>query len=487
MDQQTVAVFVEFTVFEPASALFTVAKLLYEVPPMGKPLTKTHINTLSLYANPNQSFGSFIVACQIVFLVLLVYYLIRELRKMYEFSCSYFNSFWNWMDLLQVISAVTTVVLFFFKEKYVSRFVQRVQANPFETSSVDYVIVWYQLEVYVLSVVVFIVTVKLLRLLRFNSHICQMSASLRTSSSHMLSYSVIFFVLLISFACLGMLVFGNAVQAYSSFVEVFSALLQKFLGGNLHFEELQNVNRIIGPIFVFSYMLCMGCVLINMFIAILNESYESVKNLSGGTFPDAKLGRFMRNYYKNHLCNFHDVFKRKLGNFGYRHRLWDPKRREPEEFKDPILGSFVSLACNNSQYSSQNVIFSSQDRLVVNAKATEIEVESLDLKPELSTNSQIETIMECPTPAETECSSSSCELLDLISELPESLVDDDDTMENVRQKLADVGAVLRLSKHSYRRFSTRGDKFVVERDIHLGTPVAIRFKGRRLSHKFQVI
>ena len=495
IDDRTVAVFVEFTVFEPASVLFTTAKFIYEVPPSGKPLVKKQIKTLSLYTSPNQRFSSFNVACQIILLLLIVYYFIRELRKMHQLRCAYFKDFWNWMDLLQVLSATVTVVLFFFKEKYVSHFVQSVQANPFDTSSIDYVVLWYELEVYILAVVVFIVTVKLLRLLRFNAHICQMSASLRKAARHISSFSVVFLILLIAFANLGMLVFGNVVTSYSLFMEAVSALLLKFLGGDMHYYEIRNENRIIGPMFVFFYMLCMGFVLMNMFVAILNESYDEVKELSGGTFPDAKLGNFMRRYYREHIGMGHDTLKRKMGRLGYRHKLWDRRRRESEEFKkDEILGSFVSLPCDYPHCISQDMLYSSRVALLGQNRPIETET-ALTEKPEVSseaemrlnTASQMETIGECSTPAETECSSSSCELLDLISELPESLVDDDDTMTNVRQKLVDYGAVLRISKRSYRRFSASGDKFVVERNYQIGAPVALTFKGRRLNNNFQVI
>ena len=191
IDEKTAAVLIEFTVFQPSTSLFSVAKLLYEVIPTGKPETRARFHTLSIYGTSDPRLRSLFVACQIILLILVAYFLILEAVKIYRQRCSYFVSFWNWMNLLQLVSAIITIAFFFFKEKYISSFVKRVQANPFETVSVDYALFWSDLELLVLSVVVFVVTVKFLRLIRFNRHVCQMVASLKISSPNVASYSVL--------------------------------------------------------------------------------------------------------------------------------------------------------------------------------------------------------------------------------------------------------------------------------------------------------
>ena len=60
-------------------------------------------------------------------------------------------------------------------------------------------------------------------------------------------------------------------------------------------------------------------------------------------------------------------------------------------------------------------------------------------------------------------------------------MDDDDTIDNVRKGLADVGAVLRLDEQTLRRFSTTGDKYIVQANIQMGLPVAVHFRSRRNS------
>lgn len=513
IDERTAAILIEFTVFQPSTLLFSVGKLLYEVYPTGKPVSQARFDTLSIYGTSNPSISSFFVACQIILLLLIAYFLLLEVVKIYRQSCSYFRSFWNWTNLLQLIFATTTIAFFFFKEKYVSSFVKQVQENPFETASADYVLFWSDMEMIVLSVVVFIVTVKFLRIIRFNRHVCQMVSSLKLSAPHISSYSVLFFVNILSFTLFGVLVFGNDMEPYHSFLEALVTLIQKFLGGDLHFYDLQSSNRILGPIFVFGYMLSMGFILINMFVAILNESYESVKELSGGKFADAELGTFIKQYYLARFLRLYEVLKRKLAITGYRRKFYDrPKIEKKSKLREEYVGSFLSVpsdyppyvepwACldNSSQLTliDNEVTVGETEASTVRAEAFtsggELVESSTDEPDTTSTTSVtssggckaelLDLLGELPASvvAPSFASSNTCsnaEFLDLLGDLPESIVDDDETIDNVRKGLADVGAVLRLDKRTFRRFSATGDKYIVQTNLHMGPSVALNFRAR---------
>ena len=513
IDERTAAVFVEFTVFEPSTSLFSVAKFLYEVIPTGRPETWARFDTLSIYATSDPKLHSLFVACQIILLLLIAYFLLLEAVKIYRQSCSYFTSFWNWMNLLQLVSAITTVTFFFFKENYLTSFVKHVQANPFETTSVDYILFWSDLELIVLSVVVFIVTVKFLRIIRFNRHVCQMVASLKLSSPHMASYSVLFFINMLAFTLLGLLLFGNEIESYSSFIDALGTLIQKFLGGDLHFYEYQSSNRVLGPIYVFSYMLSMAFILINMFIAILNESYGSVKELSGGKFADAELGDFIKQYYLARFTRLYEALKRKLGNFGYRHQLYDRSRNESKiKLRQECVGSFTALPSDYPPYvdtwdrvdcSSQHVLLddnvNAHDKITaedtidagqLNQAASFDDLDIPSVPPVASSddaNTELLDVLEdlpetviAPSIA-SDRNVSNTEFMNLLGDLPESMVDDDETIDNVRKGLANIGAVLRLNNNTLRRFSTTGDKYIVQTNLQMGPSVALTLRARRES------
>lgn len=315
INDKTVAVFVEFTVFEPASALFSAVRYLYERFPTGGANTVTKIRTLTLYSPPDPTYGSFFQVCQLLLMLVILFFFLAEVGRLYRQKCSYFKHFWNWIEILQIISAVSTVVMFFFKEKYTSEFVKRVRENPFETSSTDYIVLWSDMEVYLLALVLFLVTLKFLRLIRFNRHVCQMTGTIKLSVEHVISFFIVFLAVILAYTQLGWLVFGASLAPYSSFYESVSSLLQMIVGGKMYFYEIRSVNFLLGPLFIFVYVLSMAMILLNMFLAILNDSYEHVKDTHGDDFPDARLGDFMSDYIQDrarHYSHMMTLYCKKL-------------------------------------------------------------------------------------------------------------------------------------------------------------------------------
>lgn len=61
------------------------------------------------------------------------------------------------------------------------------------------------------------------------------------------------------------------------------------------------------------------------------------------------------------------------------------------------------------------------------------------------------------------------------------MVDDEDTIDNVRKGLANIGAVIRLNKSTLRRFSTTGDKYIVQTNLNMGPSVAVTLRQGRES------
>ncbi|XP_068684513.1 polycystin-1-like protein 2 [Montipora foliosa] len=307
IDNQTVAVFVEFTIFEPSSSLFSAVKLLFERTPTGGSLATVAIKTLSLYASPDPSSRSLFQICQLVLMIMIIVFIFAEIGKLRREKCSYFKELWNWLELLQISSTICALVFFFLKESKTSQFVKKLQENPFKTTSIDYIEFMSDLETYLLSFVLFIITIKFLRLIKFNRHVCQVIGTLQRAATKVLSFMMVFVIIVLAYTQVGFLVFSTDVNAYSSFYSSLRALLLLLFGGAMHFEELQSTSRYITPIFLFSYLLTMFMVLLNMFLAILNDCYNEVKNVDPGeAFADAELGAFLVDYSKQKVKDYRD-------------------------------------------------------------------------------------------------------------------------------------------------------------------------------------
>ena len=292
IDDLTAAVFIEFTVFNPSSSLFSVVRGVFERLSIGVALTTIDVKTFALYPSSDVYFQSFYKACQILFLVFIIVCFVAEIIKFFR-EQSYLGQLWNWIELLLLATSFVAVAMSFMKGKYTSMYVKEIQRNPYETFSSDYIVKWTDHEIFWLSLTIFILTLKLLRLIRFNHHICQMQGTLQRSAKAVLSFSLVFGMVVVAFAHFGVLCFGPTMPVFWSFFQSLRVLLQMSIGRKIDYVRLALQYPNWGPIFLFFFLNCINFVLINVFVAILVDQYNDIRLESGKEFDDAKLGTFM--------------------------------------------------------------------------------------------------------------------------------------------------------------------------------------------------
>jgi len=60
-------------------------------------------------------------------------------------------------------------------------------------------------------------------------------------------------------------------------ISIFSFTLFRIILGDFNFQALQQANRILGPAYFIVYVFFVFFVLLNMFLAIINDTYSEVK------------------------------------------------------------------------------------------------------------------------------------------------------------------------------------------------------------------
>ncbi|XP_059999659.1 polycystin-2-like protein 2 isoform X4 [Lagenorhynchus albirostris] len=72
--------------------------------------------------------------------------------------------------------------------------------------------------------------------------------------------------------------------------------------GDFNFAGIQQASRILGPIYFITFIFFVFFVLLNMFLAIINDTYSEVKaDYSIGRRPDFELGKMIKKSYHNAL------------------------------------------------------------------------------------------------------------------------------------------------------------------------------------------
>lgn len=304
VDKRTAVVFIESTLFDPSTSLFCNIRNSYEKLPTGQAVTILDVRVLSLYPSQNVNFQSFYEVCQLLFLIVIVVFFIVEIIKCFR-QKGYFRQFWNWLELLLLVVSLAVVVVSFLKGKYTSLYVKKIQKNPYNTFSSDHIIYLLDVETFLLSAAIFIITLKLLKLIRFNRHICQMYGTLKSSAQPIMSFSLLFVVAVVAFTHFGYLCFGAQMANFSSFYKSLRLVLLMSVGKSINNAELHQKRTFLGPLYLFLFLMVMLFILINIFVALLVDAYGEIREeKEHGSLADAELGIFMYNVFIKKLKDF---------------------------------------------------------------------------------------------------------------------------------------------------------------------------------------
>ena len=167
------------------------------------------------------------------------------------------------------------------------------------------------------AICVFFAWVKLFKYISFNKTMTQLASTLarfgdvsNTSlyycffnfrcAGDVAGFAVMFFIVFFAFAQLGYMIFGSQVKDYSSFSDAIFTLLRTILG-DFDFYALEKANRVLGPIFFLCYVFFVFFVLLNMFLAIINDTYSEVKEEIAAQKNDFEIADYFKRGYNNML------------------------------------------------------------------------------------------------------------------------------------------------------------------------------------------
>lgn len=364
VDERTAAVFIEFTLFDPSTCLFCNVRNVYERLPTGQAVTASDVRAVSLYP------PLFHEIFQLLFLVAIFAFFVAEMINCFS-QKKYFRQVWSWVELLLLVVSFAAVVVSFIKGKYTSLYVKKIQTNPYETFCPDYIIRLLDLETVLLSLAIFVLTLKLLRLIRFNRHICQMQGTLKRSARPILSFSVVFATAVVAFTQFGFLCFGARLANFKSFFESLRMVAQMSVGKEINNEEIHQAYPVLGWMYLFFFLMAMIFILINIFVAILVGAYDEIRKEEGSSFIDAELGMFMSKVFLKKIKDLPGKitsvvklmlkkrWRRSLAKIPYRDtkysdiaaspvESWDRESQGGMEFKTPEGDITVPLASPES-------------------------------------------------------------------------------------------------------------------------------------------
>lgn len=304
IDRQTRAVILEFAVFNVNTNLLSIGTYFYEVLAAGAANTNRRVETLELYSTELSDLMFYFI-CQFLFMVMVLYYLIMMLVRFYKRRLSFFTSVWDMVDFLMVIFSVLSVALYMMRSKSVLKSVKAIQANPYKNVHFHEALNLAYWENAAIAFTIFMVTIKLLNLIRFNPYVIFFFSSFRQSVHYQLSYVVFFLVIFNAFVISGKQFFGHTVREYSSYAQAVISQFEFILGKAVPLDELRRENPFLGPSFALLYNITVTIVLLNMIVSVLNESYVDARSQAEESAEELEMARFIGE-------QFFKVFQKRL-------------------------------------------------------------------------------------------------------------------------------------------------------------------------------
>uniref|UniRef100_A0A8C6AQ38 Polycystin-2-like protein 2 n=1 Tax=Monodon monoceros TaxID=40151 RepID=A0A8C6AQ38_MONMO len=298
--RSTRVIFIDFSLYNANVNLFCIIRLVAEFPATGGILTSWQFYSVKLLRYVSY-YDYFIASCEITFCIFLIVFTTQEVLKIKEFKSAYFKSSWNWLELLLLV--LCFVAVFFNSYCNIQTFLLLGQLLKSTEKYSDFYFLahWHIYYNNIIAITIFFAWIKIFKFISFNKTMSQLSSTLSRCIKDIVGFAIMFFIIFFAYAQLGFLVFGSQVDDFSTFQNSIFTQFRIVLG-DFNFAGIQQASRILGPIYFITFIFFVFFVLLNMFLAIINDTYSEVKaDYSIGRRPDFELGKMIKKSYHNAL------------------------------------------------------------------------------------------------------------------------------------------------------------------------------------------
>lgn len=152
--------------------------------------------------------------------------------------------------------------------------------------------VWDETYGIILSLVVFLSTVKFLHMLKFNRRLSMLTATVSRATKDLRSFIFTFFIYFFAFTQLGYLLFGTVLKGFAGFASSIETLFCFFLGA-FDFVALEAVSPVLGPAFYFIFVWAIVFGMQTMFLVIIIEAFQVVRAETQFARNDYEIGEYI--------------------------------------------------------------------------------------------------------------------------------------------------------------------------------------------------
>ena len=232
--------------------------------------------------------------CLIFYLLFIIWMMIEEMKLLFKLKMKYLKEFWSLMNIGIIVCSWTNVGIL------ISKYSQSNEIGKIFERTSGYVYINIQpltylndISIYLFSFCCFFGTIKFVRLLRFNRRLFYFIQTLQHSQKDLISFSMMFSIVFISFVSLFYLLFHSQLLTCSSVTETTQMLFEMTL---MKFDanQLRQAAPFLGPFSFSLFIFIVVFICMSMFLTIINDSFRFVRdNQKDKTEADEHIFGFM--------------------------------------------------------------------------------------------------------------------------------------------------------------------------------------------------
>uniref|UniRef100_A0A3B3CD97 Polycystic kidney disease 2-like 1 n=1 Tax=Oryzias melastigma TaxID=30732 RepID=A0A3B3CD97_ORYME len=367
LDRGTRVVFIDFSTYNANINMFCVISLMVEFPATGGAIPSYQIRTVKLLRYVTY-WDYFILGCEMVFCVFILYYIVEEILELRIHKFSYLTSVWNILDIVVILLALVAIAFNVFRTIKVDNLLGKLLENPNIYADFEFLAFWQTQYNNMNAVNLFFAWIKIFKYISFNKTMTQLSTTLGRCAKDIMGFAVMFFIVFFAYAQLGYLLFGTQVDTFSTFVKCIFTQFRIILG-DFNFDAIDQANRVLGPIYFVTYVFFVFFVLLNMFLAIINDTYSEVKEELSSQKDELQITDIIKQVQDHSIMGHTDqeisaAFSQfdQDGNQVLDADEQERMKRELEEKRDALSAELNNLGKNYEKESVEKVSFTSQEQ-----------------------------------------------------------------------------------------------------------------------------
>ncbi|XP_067672234.1 polycystin-1-like [Haliotis asinina] len=269
---RTRAVFIEFSLYSAAVDLTTTVTILLEFPLTGGALSSQYVSTIKLLRFIPGRVDPLMV-CEVLFLLCAVYLFVHLGLTIREERAQFVKQFWNWLDLVIAMLTVVCIGLYIACVVMATDTFGYYTAHKNDFTNFEMPAHLHEVMRMLHAWLLFLIFLKVVRQLRFFPMFHAYGKTISNALGKLAGCTLIFLLLLISYAQLGYLYFGMTTRGFASFQSALLSLMG-VIRGSFNFLYFLRHWPVMTHFYFYSFYAFAYGLFIGLVIAVMLDTYK---------------------------------------------------------------------------------------------------------------------------------------------------------------------------------------------------------------------